>query len=147
MSFLFVCFLKFKINQEERWWRNSPAERKASRLLAAAVSGPSRVIKARRCAALGRAEAEKAPGVQKKQGSQPAESKKGHSKTHLSPPTLQISFPNKSCQPVFSSPLNSFKAKRNWNTTESKENVKENSSTCMVRAFPQTGFQGRNLLF
>lgn len=48
---------------------------------------------------------------------------------------------------MLSFPLSSFKVEQNWNTPESEENVKENSSTCMVRAFPQTGFQGRNLLF
>lgn len=61
-------------------------------MLAAAVSGPSWVIKARRFTVLGRAEAEKAAGVQKQQGSQPSESKKGHGKTHLSPPRFRFPF-------------------------------------------------------
>lgn len=94
--FSFFFFFKFKINQEERWQRSSlAAGSKTTQLLAAAVGGPSWVIKTLRCTALEKAEEGKTPSAQDKRGSQPGDSKHRHGQIHHESSMLQIQFPSK----------------------------------------------------
>lgn len=77
---------------------------KTTQLLAAAVGGPSWVIKTLRFTALEKAKEGKTPSAQDKRGSQPGDSKHRHGKIIMSPACFRLSFQIKVTTNVILSP-------------------------------------------